>query len=78
MPRFYFDFSENGIVHPDFEGTELVGSEEARLEVLDIIRDVAKDEVPAGPARHYAVKVREADGPALITISLVMQVDRPN
>jgi hypothetical protein len=70
MPRFFFDFTENGVPHPDYEGTELPDLEQARLEALEMLRDIAKDELATGAAKHFVIEVRDGDGCPQITVSL--------
>jgi uncharacterized protein DUF6894 len=76
MPRFFFDFAENGVAHPDYEGTDLPDLEQARLEALDMLRDIAKDELAVGDAKHFVIAVRDSKGCPQITVSLSLTVAR--
>ena len=75
VPRYYFDFLDGDRAVPDTEGTELPDIEDARTEALAALGGIARDELPDGDDRRFAVTVRDGDGPKL-TASLVLHVER--
>jgi hypothetical protein len=51
LPRYFFDYYEDGEVFVDAEGSVLSGVEEAGLEAEDIAAEIARDhlnETPSG------------------------------
>jgi hypothetical protein len=70
MPRYFLDLTTNGEAHPDYEGTELASPQQALLEALEIIGDIAKDEWSDGASKHFTVAVRDDGTLPPFTISL--------
>ena len=72
MPQYFFDLTENGLIHPDFEGADLAGLQEARREAVEMLADLARDELLDGVAKHFCITVRDAGGPPQIAIHVTL------
>ncbi|MER9120211.1 hypothetical protein NKJ55_13150 [Mesorhizobium sp. M0106] len=46
MPRIFFDFTDNGQVFPDVEGTDLPDLEAAKQEAVRALVEITKDKLP--------------------------------
>ena len=75
MPRYFFDSVDTGRSFADTEGTSLQNLEEARQEALHMLGNIARDELPDGDVRDFAVNVRTETGPILLTASLLLRVE---
>ena len=71
MPRFFFDFA-NGAVMPDDTGTEFPNAHAARDAAINVLPDIARDEISAGNSRAVVVLMRDENGRALFTASLAL------
>lgn len=70
MPRYFFDV-HNGSTTRDDEGTECADLAAMRQEVLRLLPDIARDEVPEdGDRRTFTVLVSDEDGKAVFTATL--------
>jgi hypothetical protein len=69
MPRYYFDFREDGVISADDEGYELPDIKAARREAASSLAEMARDRVRNGAATHNAhrmsIEVRSESGPSL-------------
>jgi hypothetical protein len=74
MPRYFFDFSDDGRVVRDEEGTELPDLDAARDEALKTLAGIARDELPDGNRREFALTIRDG-GDAKLTAKLLVQVE---
>ena len=74
MPRYFFDFAEDGRLAPDEVGTELADLDAAREEALTTLAGIAMDEMPDGDRREFALTIRDDDGTKL-TATLSVQVE---
>jgi hypothetical protein len=77
MPVFYFPVWEHGKLIPDEEGVELPDSEEARVEALRTLSEIARDALPSSPngLRLRMVVIDEA-GARLFELRLEADVSR--
>ena len=71
MPRYFFD--ENGA--RDQDGLDLFGREQARVQAVKALPDMARDVLPDGEALMLAVAVREADGPVFFRATLTLKCE---
>src|SRR4051812_16769076 len=72
MPLYFFDVTDNGRGFPDTEGTELADLEAARQEALATLGEIARDKLPDGDRREFAIKIRDGDGALMrATLSLM-------
>jgi hypothetical protein len=59
MPRYFFDFQDGDQMTPDDDGTELETRQKARAAAIQLLPEVAKDELRNEEHRRFAVTVRE-------------------
>jgi hypothetical protein len=76
MPRFFFDFLDNGRLFPDTEGSELADVAEARAEALATLCQVAKDASYETDNLQLKATVRSETGQTLLTASVDVIVER--
>jgi hypothetical protein len=76
MPLFFFDFVDGVQTSEDDVGTELIDLEEARVEAVATLTEIARHELPGADRRVFAVHVRGEDGSLLLTVSLTLRVER--
>ncbi len=50
--------------------------EEARIEALSTLGNIARDELPDGDAREFVIRVRSQEGSVLLIASLSLRVER--
>lgn len=55
MPLYYVDFQDGDHFQPDEEGSELVNYEQARRAAIELLPQVARDELPDGEDRTFRV-----------------------
>ena len=70
MARFFFDLHDDGQLLVDDEGAELPDFEAARTEVQKLLPGIAREKIPHGDHKTFAVLVRDADGKAVYTATL--------
>jgi hypothetical protein len=75
MPRFFFDTHDGDHLTADEEGLDLDGIEQAREEAVRALPDLARDLLPDGDRRSFAVTVRDESGTALLTATLTLRVE---
>ena len=76
MPRYFVDFQDGDTVQPDEEGSDLIGFEQARIEAIELLPQVARDELPDGEDRTFIVTVRDASHKALYRATLTFHGER--
>ena len=77
MTRFYFDLRHDDEPwSPDEEGVDLLGRAEARLEALDLLGALAKDQ--ARDRRLIAVRVRDHGPEPFLEVTLSIAVQPPD
>ena len=70
MPRFFFDIRDGFVTH-DEDGTELPNVEAVRKAAMDLLPQVAADEIPAdGDRRHFTVLVTDEGGHPVYSATL--------
>lgn len=79
MPRYFFDIDDTGqqMLHDD-EGSELPGADQARLEALAVLPDLARDELPDGDRRAFTVVVRDDNGRSIFRATLSLHAEWMN
>ena len=72
MPRYFFDTDDGDVLVEDGEGIELPDAEAARTIGVAALPDMARDRLPDGDRRTFAVRVRDERGTVLYSASLDM------
>lgn len=72
MPRFFIDTADGDDVVRDEVGHELPDPKRARIMALDALPDMARDSIPDGDCRTFAVSIRNADGKVIYHASLAL------
>ena len=62
MPRFFIDFRDGDTVHTDDEGSDHLSRDQARLEAVALLPEIARDELPDGEHRTFVATVRDETG----------------
>ncbi|ARP67748.1 hypothetical protein A9K65_013945 [Mesorhizobium sp. WSM1497] len=70
MPRYFFDFWEDGNLIADKEGTDLPDFEAARDEGFLDLMELANDILPRNGAHELKLVVRDEAGRDVIALSL--------
>lgn len=73
MPHYFIDTSDGHLPLIDNEGQEFPDDETARRAALDALPDMARDELPDGDHRTFAVSVRNAGGRAIYSAKLMLE-----
>lgn len=70
MPRYFFDFWEDGTLTSDEDGTDVPSFEAAKDEAVIDIAELAKDLLPgSGPHHELKIVVRNGAGDELIKLA---------
>lgn len=76
MPRFFFDYYEDGDLFIDREGVELADLAAARIEAAEVAADIARDHLAGTPTgTQVEVRVRTAFGDEVCIKSIDIAVD---
>ncbi len=75
MARYYFDVQDGKTFTPDEEGLELPGLKAAEDEAARTLPDIAKDSLPDGGHRDFAIIVRDEAGHPVLRLSLAFDVE---
>jgi hypothetical protein len=74
MPRYFIDTSDQRhFVRDDFGGNYR-DLEAAKAAAVDVLPDMARDELPDGDSRSFLAIVRSEDGDTLLQASLHLEV----
>ena len=73
MPRYFFDFVDNGQSVPDEEGYEVADMECARTEAVKTLGEIAKAEIAKDVCDDFQVAVRDEAGDVVLTASLLVE-----
>lgn len=73
MPRYFIDTPDGQRPLIDNSGQEFPGAEAARRAALDALPDMARDELPNGDRRTFAVSVRDASCRAIYSAKLMLE-----
>jgi hypothetical protein len=76
MPRFYFDSHEGSRFIPDDEGLEFNDLEAAEQEAATAAAEMGRDRLPSGDTRDITVEVRNEHGQRVLTVRVIMEIDR--
>ena len=70
MPRYYFHVRDGDNLDLDHVGTDLANIDEARIEALNVARDLCHlwDDLPPGALNNMAVEVADESGQSLLTV----------
>ena len=74
--RYYFDIRDGEYVQKDNDGVLLEGIEEARAHAVRALPDIARDDMPEGDHREFAIEVKDEDGRRLFTARLILMIER--
>lgn len=80
MPRYYFDFLDNGGLLVDDEGRELSDVQAVQKEAARSLIDMARDSLldpAAGPADQMIIQVRDDAGPVM-NVHFRFEIERTN
>ena len=73
MPRYFFH-TFNGSAHPDTEGTELPGLEEARAEAVETVGEIIRGNgVDSWTGSDWHMEVTDAAGQALFRLHFSLE-----
>jgi hypothetical protein len=75
LPRYYFDFREDGGMVPDEEGTEIDGLGAARDEAARTLAEMARSVLPGSTCRRLTIEVRGESGGPLLRTTLAFEVE---
>jgi hypothetical protein len=73
MPTYHFDYRDNGTLACDHLGTRLHSFEEAKVEAVRALVELARDEIQGPEPRELAIEVREDGGP-ILQVVLTLEV----
>ena len=76
MPKFFIDFRDGDVLIIDDEGSDLHSFEEARLEAVGLLSQVAMDRLPDGEHRQFVATVRDENDVALYRATLTFHGER--
>jgi hypothetical protein len=74
MPRYYFDWSDNGRTVRDEDGIDLPDLVTAREEAAKGLAGLARDVLPSAVRRDLGITVRDEDGQPIFTTSIVFEI----
>lgn len=77
MPRFFFDVSDGEKLTTDEIGLELGDLERVRSEAIDALPDLAREQLPDGDERVFAVQARDEAGRVVFTATLSFKAQWP-
>jgi len=72
MPRYFFDVDDGIGATRDDTGTDLKSLNDVRAEAIWLLPSIARDELPDGDSRRFAVKVRDKQGRYVFEASLTL------
>ncbi|RWB76899.1 MAG: hypothetical protein EOQ50_08180 [Mesorhizobium sp.] len=72
MPLFYFDIHDGYEFTRDDTGIECSSLEDVSKQAVDVLPDIAREELPNGPRRTFQVKVRDGSGRHVFRASLTL------
>ena len=73
MPLFFFDLVDNGHSVPDEDGTQVADIEQARVEALRTLGNIATNELTKSGHDDLQVSVRDENGQVVLTASLLVE-----
>lgn len=73
MPRYFFDFWENGNLIADDEGSDVPDFEAAKDEAVVDLAELALEILPAGGSHELKLIVRNENGEEMLELSLNYQ-----
>ena len=75
MPRYYFDLTTSDGTTTDEQGQVMSGLDTMRREALQVLPDVARDELPDGDRDVFAIRVRDETGRYIFEATLSLKAD---
>jgi hypothetical protein len=75
MPRYFFDYVEDGRAIPDPDGGDHEDLQHARQEALCALGELAKAHLVESDHKEFQMQIRAQDGEVLLTASLSLRVD---
>ena len=74
MPRYYFDFRDNGSLLPDHHGLEFDGIDAVRSEATGALAQRAKDVLPGCVRSELGIEVRDEANTHVLEVWLRFEV----
>ncbi|MCC8961485.1 hypothetical protein H8A95_03910 [Bradyrhizobium sp. Pear76] len=74
MPRFYFDFLDDGGTSVDETGAEFPSREAAKREALETLGVIARDLGHRHLQGHVAIHVRDDGDPPFLEVAVTLEV----
>jgi hypothetical protein len=72
MPRYFFDLHDGEYFTQDNTGLLCSSLADVSDQAVSVLPDIARDELPDGPARTFWVRVRHEDGRYIFRASLAL------
>ncbi|MDG4898664.1 hypothetical protein P9272_34700 [Mesorhizobium sp. WSM4976] len=72
MPLFFFDIHDGNELTRDDAGLECSSLQDLSSKAVDVLPDIAREELPNGPRRTFLVKVRNEAGRYVFRASLTL------
>ncbi|MBL8584661.1 MAG: hypothetical protein JNL61_20845 [Rhizobiaceae bacterium] len=73
MSRYYFDLITAEGMTDDDHGQEMASREVLRKEAIQLLPDIARDELPGGDEECFTVRVRDTDGRYVFEACLILR-----
>lgn len=73
MRRYFFDIDDGTGLLADLEGVECDGLDDVRFKAIDVLPDVAREELPDGDDHRFLVRVRDAGGRPVLVATLTLE-----
>jgi hypothetical protein len=74
MPRFYFDFDDDGGTFIDKDGEEFADVDAATRKAMAALGDAARDFCRSSPGGRLAISVRSEEGP-IVELSATLRLN---
>jgi hypothetical protein len=75
MPRYFFDVDDGASFSRDKQGLELGSTDEAQHEAVKALPGIARDALPDGTRREFAVLVRDENEQPILIAKLSLAVE---
>lgn len=72
MPRFFFDIDDGEDFTSDEEGMFCGTLKDLSYQAVDVLPDIAREELPNGPRRTFLVKARDETGQYVFRATLTL------
>ena len=72
MSRYFFDLHDGNELQSDEDGIDCASLKDLGFRAVDVLPDIAREELPDGPRRTFSVKVRDATGGYVFRATLAL------